>query len=168
MDRRSVSRYVVDAFQAKFVLEVVEEGRAASRACAIYRLFSFREILRRLRAANCMYAKKNGKAVYLVRPLSNADPVTEPQVTTSRPNNRFDTSTVDVFYTPSVFDSQPPTVGKTSTVGDTPTESMGDAPTGAIDVFNVHTLLGSKKKNSLGENVVVDELETIVPLNFCK
>lgn len=86
MDRHSVAKYVVDAFEAKYVMAVAEEGRAASRTCAIYRLFSYREILERLRAAGCIYAKKHGKAVYLVRPM---DPV-------------FPAAPIGVSFTPAV------------------------------------------------------------------
>ena len=149
MDRRSVVRYVVEAFRSKYVLDVLQAGEAASRSCAIYRMYSFREILNRLRQSGCIYAKKSGKAVYLVQPFTEG----------------FfgKTPTVEVLETPPVGGLNPPpagvlqrsAVGKTPTVDATPTVTMDGTPTGAIGVLRSDSLLDFIERNSFRENDVV-------------
>jgi hypothetical protein len=84
VDKRHVPR-LIDALRSKLALEVQESGKSVAgegRLCATYRLYSFREILNRVKQAGYTHAKQLGKSVHLVKPFTKLFTVDKLQMST--------------------------------------------------------------------------------------
>jgi hypothetical protein len=135
MDKRTVAR-MLDGLALKQAVEVQQTGGSipSGRFCGTYRVYSFREILNRLKAAGYEYAKKLGKAVVPVKPFVKFGP----PVTIGNLN----LPTIDISKLPTVGGSNLPTVGTSANAYGGETAYGRQMPTVTVGKLESDSLLG--------------------------